>query len=131
VIQFFRAWLQNNPIQENNADLVGALNDDRIGPPIVKIHNEPTRDWSVESLATEVSMSHCAFSLTNYVTPSATRSEPCVWMNAVTTSVHAGIEIDYAKRSNPMRSADLGHHVADLGFTELAGLHRKRLLLGI
>jgi len=64
VIQSLRAWLQDNPINPSNneAGWLTALSDDRIGPAIVKIHSDPTRDWSVETLANEVKMSRSAFS---------------------------------------------------------------------
>lgn len=73
VMQSLRTWLQNNPLQTNTAEAtgtnsnpragwLGAIQDDRIGPAIVKIHNAPTHDWTVESLANEVAMSRSAFS---------------------------------------------------------------------
>jgi AraC-like DNA-binding protein len=60
VIQAVRTWLENSP--EAQTGWLGALNDERIGPALLKIHREPTRDWTVASLAEEVCMSRSAFS---------------------------------------------------------------------
>lgn len=60
VIQAIRTWLVEHP--ESRRGWLGALNDERIGPAILRIHREPTRDWTVASLAASVSMSRSAFS---------------------------------------------------------------------
>jgi AraC-like DNA-binding protein len=60
VIQAIRAWLIEHP--EARRGWLGALEDERIGPALRLIHREPTRDWTVASLAASVSMSRSAFS---------------------------------------------------------------------
>jgi AraC-like DNA-binding protein len=59
VIQAIRAWLVEH--SESSSGWLGALNDDRIGPALLHIHKEPTKDWSVASLASVASMSRSAF----------------------------------------------------------------------
>jgi AraC-like DNA-binding protein len=60
VIQAIRAWLVEHP--ESRRGWLGALNDERIGPALLLIHREPTKEWTVQSLASAVSMSRSAFS---------------------------------------------------------------------
>jgi len=60
VIQAIRAWLIEHP--ESRRGWLGALNDERIGPALLRIHREPMKDWTVASLASSVSMSRSAFS---------------------------------------------------------------------
>ncbi|MFI4893904.1 MAG: AraC family transcriptional regulator [Phycisphaerales bacterium JB058] len=60
VIQAIRSWLLENPASRRG--WLGALDDKRIGPAILQIHREPTKDWTVASLAQSVSMSRSAFS---------------------------------------------------------------------
>ena len=60
VIQAIRTWLVEHP--ESRRGWLGALSDERIGPAILRIHREPTHDWTVASLAASVSMSRSAFS---------------------------------------------------------------------
>lgn len=60
VIQAIRTWLLEHP--ESRRGWLGALEDERIGPALLLIHREPTRDWSVAALAASVSMSRSAFS---------------------------------------------------------------------
>ena len=59
VIQAIRSWIAHNP--DAQTGWLGALHDDRIGPSILYIQREPERDWTVESLASAVSMSRSAF----------------------------------------------------------------------
>lgn len=61
VIQAIRTWLVEHP--EEQTGWLGALHDERIGPAIVHIHREPTRDWTVASLASVASMSRSAFAV--------------------------------------------------------------------
>lgn len=60
VIQAIRTWLNANPTA--NTGWLGAIRDERIGPALTLMHREPTKDWTVASLAKEVSMSRSAFS---------------------------------------------------------------------
>lgn len=60
VIQAIRTWLVENPASRRG--WLSALSDERIGPAILHIHREPTKDWTVASLASIVSMSRSAFS---------------------------------------------------------------------
>lgn len=60
VIQAIRTWLVENP--GSRRGWLGALRDERIGPAVLQIHREPTKDWTVEMLAASVSMSRSAFS---------------------------------------------------------------------
>ncbi|MFG0259929.1 MAG: AraC family transcriptional regulator, partial [Phycisphaerales bacterium JB041] len=60
VIQAIRAWFVDHP--DSQRGWLGALNDPRIGPALLSMHREPTKDWSVGSLASSVSMSRSAFS---------------------------------------------------------------------
>lgn len=54
-----RAWLDQQP--ENAAGWLGALRDAKIGRALSLIHKAPNNDWTVESLAHEVSLSRAAF----------------------------------------------------------------------
>lgn len=59
VIQAIRAWIEQDPAAQTG--WLGALRDTQIGAAIAMIHTEPTRGWTVESLATAVAMSRSAF----------------------------------------------------------------------
>lgn len=59
VIQAIRSWIADNPSAQTG--WLGALNDDRIGPAILRVQREPSRPWTVEALAHEVAMSRSAF----------------------------------------------------------------------
>ncbi len=58
-VYIVRAWLAQQP--EPCAGWLGALRDPRIGKTLSLIHQSPQRRWSVESLASSVSMSRAAF----------------------------------------------------------------------
>lgn len=60
VIQAIRAWLLEHP--ESRRGWLGALGDERIGPALRLIHRDPSRDWTVASLAESVAMSRSSFS---------------------------------------------------------------------
>lgn len=60
VIQAIRTWLNSNPTA--NTGWLGAIRDERIGPALTLMHREPTKNWTVASLADEVAMSRSAFS---------------------------------------------------------------------
>jgi AraC-like DNA-binding protein len=60
VIQAIRSWLARDPAAQTG--WLGALRDRQIGRAIALIHREPTRNWTVASLAGEVAMSRSAFS---------------------------------------------------------------------
>jgi AraC-like DNA-binding protein len=60
VIQAIRSWLVEHP--ESRRGWLGALTDARVGPALLLIHREPSKDWTVASLAESVSMSRSAFS---------------------------------------------------------------------
>lgn len=60
VIQAIRTWLAEHP--ESRRGWLSALSDDRVGAALLLIHREPTKDWTVASLAESVSMSRSAFS---------------------------------------------------------------------
>jgi AraC-like DNA-binding protein len=60
VIQAIRSWLARDPAAQTG--WLGALRDRQIGRAIALIHREPTRQWTVASLAGEVAMSRSAFS---------------------------------------------------------------------
>ena len=59
VIQAIRSWIETDAAAQTG--WLGALRDDQIGAAMARIHSEPQRDWSVASLAKEVSMSRSAF----------------------------------------------------------------------
>lgn len=60
VIQAIRTWLVEHP--ESRIGWLGALSDERVGPALLLVHREPSKDWTVGSLAESVSMSRSAFS---------------------------------------------------------------------
>jgi AraC-like DNA-binding protein len=60
VIQAIRSWIDTDP-----AALVGwlgALRDPTVGQAISLIHNDPSQEWTVTTLATKVGMSRSGFS---------------------------------------------------------------------
>jgi AraC-like DNA-binding protein len=59
VIQAIRAWIRTDPSARSG--WLGALQDRQIGRAIALIHREPSRDWTVASLAAELAMSRSAF----------------------------------------------------------------------
>jgi AraC-like DNA-binding protein len=58
-VQAVRAWLAIQP--EEKGGWLGALRDRQIGRALGVMHRNPGKDWSVESLASEVSMSRSKF----------------------------------------------------------------------
>lgn len=59
VIQTIRAWIEHDPAARTG--WLGALKDPQIGRAISLIHQDPTRQWTVASLADELAMSRSAF----------------------------------------------------------------------
>ena len=59
VIQAIRAWIATDP--QAQTGWLRALRDKQIGRAIALIHRDPSRDWTVASLATAVGMSRSAF----------------------------------------------------------------------
>jgi AraC-like DNA-binding protein len=59
VIQAIRAWIETEPDAE--ATWLGALRDPQIGRALALVHGDPSRAWTVASLAREVAMSRSAF----------------------------------------------------------------------
>jgi len=59
VIQAIRSWIAQDPAAQNG--WLGALQDKQIGRAISMIHRDPSRSWTVASLANEVAMSRSAF----------------------------------------------------------------------
>jgi len=60
VIQAIRSWMAQDPAAQTG--WLGALRDKGIGRAIALIHRDPSRAWTVASLAAEVAMSRSAFS---------------------------------------------------------------------
>jgi AraC-like DNA-binding protein len=59
IIQAIRAWIERDPAAQTG--WLAALQDKRIGRAITLIHRDPSRQWSVDSLASEVAMSRSGF----------------------------------------------------------------------
>jgi AraC-like DNA-binding protein len=59
VIHAIRSWIAQDGAAQTG--WLGALQDDQIGRVISRIHREPERPWSLESLAAEAAMSRSAF----------------------------------------------------------------------
>jgi len=59
VIQAIRSWIEEDPAAQTG--WLGALQDRQIGRAVALIHREPTRAWTVSSLAAEAAMSRSAF----------------------------------------------------------------------
>lgn len=59
VIHVIRSWIAQDPAAQTG--WLGALQDKQIGRVISRIHREPERAWSLESLASEAAMSRSAF----------------------------------------------------------------------
>jgi AraC-like DNA-binding protein len=59
VIQAIRSWLAHDAAARTG--WLGALQDPRIGRAIALIHRDPSRPWTVASLAAEAAMSRSAF----------------------------------------------------------------------
>lgn len=59
VIQAIRAWIARDPAAQTG--WLGALRDKQIGRALAQIHRDPTRSWSVASLASTAGMSRSAF----------------------------------------------------------------------
>jgi AraC-like DNA-binding protein len=56
-----RAWIDNGPPCQQDADWPAALGDPAIVGALEGIHADPDRDWTVESLAHEAGLSRAAF----------------------------------------------------------------------
>ena len=59
VIQAIRTWIERDAASRTG--WLGALQDRHIGRAIMLIHRDPSRAWTLSSLATEVAMSRSAF----------------------------------------------------------------------
>jgi AraC-like DNA-binding protein len=59
VIQAIRAWIEKDPRAQ--VGWLGALSDPQIGGALLLVHREPSRPWTVASLASEAAMSRSAF----------------------------------------------------------------------
>jgi AraC-like DNA-binding protein len=59
VVQAIRAWLETDAAARTG--WLGALQDRQIGRALALIHREPSRAWTVASLADELAMSRSAF----------------------------------------------------------------------
>ena len=59
VIHAIRSWIARDPNAQTG--WLGALQDKQIGRAIARIHREPARYWSLETLASEAAMSRSAF----------------------------------------------------------------------
>jgi AraC-like DNA-binding protein len=59
VIQAIRAWIEKDPKAQTG--WLGALSDPQIGGALLLVHREPSRPWTVASLASEAAMSRSAF----------------------------------------------------------------------
>ena len=59
IIQAIRAWLETDPSAQTG--WLGALRDEQIGRALALIHRDPSRPWTVASLADELPMSRSAF----------------------------------------------------------------------
>jgi AraC-like DNA-binding protein len=59
VIQAIRAWIETDPAARTG--WLGALQDPQIGRALALIHRDPSRAWSVASLADELAMSRSSF----------------------------------------------------------------------
>jgi transcriptional regulator GlxA family with amidase domain len=59
VIQAIRSWLASDPAARRG--WLGALQDPQIGRALALVHRDPSRDWSVASLAAVAAMSRSAF----------------------------------------------------------------------
>jgi len=60
VIQSIRAWIDSQ--DSRGSAWFNAMRDPQLGNALSAIYREPERDWSVESLASEASLSRSAFS---------------------------------------------------------------------
>jgi len=60
VIQAIRSWIRRDAAAQTG--WLGALRDKQIGHAVALIHRDPTRNWTVGSLATTCGMSRSAFS---------------------------------------------------------------------
>jgi len=58
VVQAIRSWITRDPAARTG--WLGALQDRQIGRALAQIHKDPSRAWTVASLATEVAMSRSA-----------------------------------------------------------------------
>jgi len=59
VIQAIRSWMEHDPAARTG--WFAALQDRQIGRAISRVHREPERPWTLESLALEAGMSRSAF----------------------------------------------------------------------
>jgi AraC-like DNA-binding protein len=59
VMHAIRSWIENDPTASTG--WLQALRDKQIGRAIALIHNDPSRAWTLASLAEEVAMSRSAF----------------------------------------------------------------------
>ncbi len=56
LIQLLRVWMCRNPVQEKGSWL-GVLNDPLVSVAVTKLHQDPSKPWTTDLLATELSVS--------------------------------------------------------------------------
>jgi AraC-like DNA-binding protein len=59
VVQAIRSWLEHDPAAHRG--WLAALRDERIGRALAAMHREPGRDWTLQRLAREATMSRSSF----------------------------------------------------------------------
>lgn len=111
VIQAIRSWLSAHADQQRG--WLGALRDPQIGRVIQRVHREPGRPWTVDSMAAEAGMSRSAFAarFTLLVGDSAMRYVARWRMNLAVSALREG----------PMTIAALA---SDLGYESEAAFAR-------
>jgi AraC-like DNA-binding protein len=60
IIQAIRSWIDSAPVEERG--WLAALRDPQIGKALAAIHREPSKDWTLASLAKAVGISRSGFS---------------------------------------------------------------------
>ena len=59
LVYLLRSWLRSQP--EGTGGWLGALTDGPVGRALARVHSEPARGWTVETLAREAGLSRAAF----------------------------------------------------------------------
>lgn len=110
VVQAVRTWLDHDPAARTG--WLGALHDEQVGRALTSMHRDPGREWTLELLAREASMSRSTF---------AARFTELVGQPAMTYLTHWRMNLAHTRLRE---GATVGQVASDLGYRSDAAFTR-------
>jgi AraC-like DNA-binding protein len=116
-VQAIRAWLAAQPKHEGG--WLGALRDRQIGQALGLMHRDPGRNWSVESLADEASMSRSKFAAKF---KRLVRESPLAYLNHLRLNLAATLLVE----QNDLTVSEISHQVGYESETAFSTAFKRR-----